>query len=760
VLKLIFNKQIIVSFILILSNSDLFSQITAGGNSILKFGESKNEFHYSEVLLNMNLSNDYLETWFQFEYSKPPEIGMSINGLRKFRIDYSDGPFELSVGDIYKIWGRGLILNQFDDQDVNLDNGYRGLSFSIIKDNYTIDLISGISNIHRISQDYWQNIDQESRKPNHLSKHSMFGSDLEFFQGPFSLGLSFLQSRENHPINNPITMMADSINVIHRINGLRAGYEGGRLASYLELSGKNTLLSQSESQIYKENFNPYNGFSLFGNINYYFQSQLLDGWSLTMEYKNYNTTKLNTSDKDNFVKNYDMNLIFTQPPTVLREHSSVFLARLIPQVNFSDEVGYQFSLVGPIMGIGYFTLNYQAASRTNLWGKTYPDTVNAILSTKWESDSAVTVLPFSEKSGLPYNELYLEMEGYIKNIRYQFGFGITNKIPEYHSSYNSGKNGVWDNGEAFDDLNGNNIYDIGENFTDLYSIVNEKIDNKTVTAITIPSLLNYNLGNGWSIDLKYEFQKIKSGTKYYNSLSSDEVFYDSNGNGVWDIAELFEDSNGDGIWNQAEETWYDLWQSGLIPDEQLYYYDTDGDGLFSEGEYFTDADGNGMWNPSENLIDEDGDEIWDDSEYLEDLNNDGVWTKSGVYEDRYQSNFYSNDSKSGLSIPEDFQNNHLISLGIGKSPYWSLSLTVESSSTYEYGPLKNSVVNPLESFLGNIIDLNNKWIALEFMVNINSNTRLDLMYGTQRGGIICSNGICRYVEPFDDGFKLALSTVF
>ena len=53
----------------------------------------------------------------------------------------------------------------------------------------------------------------------------------------------------------------------------------------------------------------------------------LDGWSLTMEYKNYNTTKLNTSEKDNFVKNYDMNMIFTQPPTVLREHSSVFFSK-------------------------------------------------------------------------------------------------------------------------------------------------------------------------------------------------------------------------------------------------------------------------------------------------------------------------------------------------------------------------------------------------------------------------------------------------
>ena len=77
----------------------------------MKFGESKNEFNYSEVLLNMNISHDYLETWFQFEYSKPPEIGIGINGLRKFRVDYSDGPFELSIGDIYKIWGRGLILN-------------------------------------------------------------------------------------------------------------------------------------------------------------------------------------------------------------------------------------------------------------------------------------------------------------------------------------------------------------------------------------------------------------------------------------------------------------------------------------------------------------------------------------------------------------------------------------------------------------------------------------------------------------------------
>ena len=759
-LTLISKLRKITIGICLLSPYFIYSQISAGGSSTLKFGESKNEFHYSEVLLNMNLSNEFLNTWFQFEYSKPPEIGMSINGLRKFRVDYSNGPVELSVGDIYKIWGRGLILNQFDDQSVNLDNGYRGLSFSLIDDRYTFNLISGISNINRISQDFWQNIDQESRKPNHLSKHSIFGSDLELFRGPVSVGFSFLQSRENHPINNPVTMMADSIDVIHRINGFRASTEQGSFSSYLEISNKNTLLTKSENPQYKSIFKPYNGFSFFGNINYYFTNKFLDGWSLTMEYKNYNTTKLNPSDKDNFVKNYDMNLIFTQPPTVMREHSSVFLARLIPQVNFSDEVGYQISLVGPVKNIGYFTLNYQAASRTNIWGKTFPDNVNALLATEWNSDSSITFKPYLDKEALPFNELYIEMEGYVNNLRYQLGLGLTEKVPDYHVLYNSGQNNIWDVDEDLTDLNDNGTWDSGESFSDKYSIINEKIENKYVSAITLPTLLNYNIGNGWSIDLKYEFQRLKSGTEFLATLSSDEFFEDLDGDGTWDMAEVFEDADSDGIWDAAEETWYDLWQSGLIPDDQLYYYDTDEDGLYSEGEYFTDTDGDNQWDAEEILYDLDGDGVWDDAENLDDLNNDGLWSKKGTYLDSTKSNFYTRNPKTGSAISKEFQNNHLISLGLGKSPYWSLSLTIESTSTYEYGPQKKSVTNPLENFMGNIIDLENKWIALELMININSNTRLDLMYGTQRGGIICSNGICRYVEPFDDGFKLALSTVF
>ena len=43
----------------------------------------------------------------------------------------------------------------------------------------------------------------------------------------------------------------------------------------------------------------------------------------------------------------------------------------------------------------------------------------------------------------------------------------------------------------------------------------------------------------------------------------------------------------------------------------------------------------------------------------------------------------------------------MITIGLGRSPHWSLSLTIESSTTYEYGPQIPSITNPMEKFLGN-----------------------------------------------------------
>ena len=62
---------------LLVIHTFIFAQISVGGDAELKFGESKNNYNFSEVFLNMNISNDNLSTWFQFEYSEPPEIGIN-----------------------------------------------------------------------------------------------------------------------------------------------------------------------------------------------------------------------------------------------------------------------------------------------------------------------------------------------------------------------------------------------------------------------------------------------------------------------------------------------------------------------------------------------------------------------------------------------------------------------------------------------------------------------------------------------------------
>ena len=84
-------------------------------------------YDYSENILDINLFSSNLFAWVQYEYSNPPEVGFPINDIRKFRVEYSAGGLSLKAGDIYEFWGRGLLLNQFDDQITNFDNGTRGL---------------------------------------------------------------------------------------------------------------------------------------------------------------------------------------------------------------------------------------------------------------------------------------------------------------------------------------------------------------------------------------------------------------------------------------------------------------------------------------------------------------------------------------------------------------------------------------------------------------------------------------------------------
>ena len=73
------------------------------------------------------------------------------------------------------------------------------------------------------------------------------------------------------------------------------------------------------------------------------------------------------------------------------------------------------------------------------------------------------------------------------------------------------------------------------------------------------------------------------------------------------------------------------------------------------------------------------------------------------------------------------------------------------------GTVRNK--NSIEEMLGNLWDTSLTWANIEISYNISSNHRLTVMYGSQRGGVLCSNGVCRYVQPFENGFKIGLIAV-
>ena len=109
---------------------------------------------------------------------------------------------------------------------------------------------------------------------------------------------------------------------------------------------------------------------------------------------------------------------------------------------------------------------------------------------------------------------------------------------------------------------------------------------------------------------------------------------------------------------------------------------------------------------------------------------------------------------------KDKQINRIISVGLGRSPLWSISLTMDYANTEEriiVDEVRNK--NSIEAILGNLWDTSLTWANIEISYNISSNHRLTVMYGSQRGGVLCSNGVCRYVQPFENGFKIGLIAV-
>ena len=93
------------------------------------------DYSYFENLLDINTYfGDKIYTFTQLEYSNPPIYGYDRDGLDSilttFYIEYSHDKYNLKLGDLYELYGRGLGLYTLQDQNIDYDNSIKGLTLN------------------------------------------------------------------------------------------------------------------------------------------------------------------------------------------------------------------------------------------------------------------------------------------------------------------------------------------------------------------------------------------------------------------------------------------------------------------------------------------------------------------------------------------------------------------------------------------------------------------------------------------------------
>ena len=148
---------------------------------------------------------------------------------------------------------------------------------------------------------------------------------------------------------------------------------------------------------------------------------------------------------------------------------------------------------------------------------------------------------------------------------------------------------------------------------------------------------------------------------------------------------------------------------------------------------------------------------------------------SDISSKKTQFSSFSRDSVGewqANKVPRQY--NRILYFTLSKASKWSFTITQEWTNSYEsaqnidpyYNPLEALIYGDIKYFTGNrnTIEppdfIQNKWVSAELAFYITSSQRVSLMYGSIKGGLFCSNGICRDIPAFNDGLKISYTASF
>ena len=428
-----------------------YSQIDISNRLLTRYGDSQNDYNYSEIYLDTKIffqkENYRLESFFTLEASNPPEIGLDFNGLDRYLIGFYNEEFSIEIGDIYQTWGRGLLLNQLNYQNLDFDTGSRGLGMQFDKDSAVINIIMGdVSN--RKSTTVLGNFNP--RVPNHFVDEFIYGADLSLDILKSTAGAAFLLVDEKER------------SLSHVLTNFRIDrpYESGEF--FMSIVSKTSEKDNGMTEIFYEK---KDGVGFYAS-----SSNYIKNWSITSSYRNFKIDVNNPAIRDNIVYNYGNALNIQRSPSGFYEHTFRLLSRSSKEVNLNDEVGIEIQLLGPLSSNGNIALNYIKSSSSKQW---YSG--EGSLAGQWSGDN--NFIPSSSQSSYPFEEVFVEFNGYNSNGNIFYKVGLDFQYEVFNVLSNSAEV---------------KSYEIKESFT-------------------FPLLVNFNLNPLWNIELQLELQKLKTG---------------------------------------------------------------------------------------------------------------------------------------------------------------------------------------------------------------------------------------------------------
>ena len=470
----------------------------------LKYAEGKgNSRNYFENYFNKKYFFDNgLYIYSQLEYSSPSLIGYNTedvnDALNTFYIEYPGKSYDIKVGNLNLLYGRGLSIHTYQDRSIDYDNTLIGFETNFyIRDNIDFSVALG-------KTDFKSRINPGDILPSLSIDNNMFAFNVLGYFNNFNAHYSgmiydqeydysdiyrmmslsnnlgnYLSSREDFIINEQPN---DNLRNVEHNFGLDFNFSG--ISFYLENSFVfyDKLLAErmSGSRTY---------FSSYVNI--------LD-FNIFFEYKNYNTPYLFS--------------VFSNSPIGYRESSSVLLSRYNHSIDFNNEYGYQLEINKSFDSSFNFLCSYATAlrHRDNL---SNPNILKFSQISFYSND----LLEYSDFS--PFRQLYFEFSGWdkIDESYYKIRFDL------YHEIQNA--------------------------FVD-----EEIVEQKNIFTRTIPTQFVLKLNKANSITFYIELQEKVD--KITNEKSSYRYFSPSyNHSGIWSLTFFSDQQLGDRLWKGIDYTY-------------------------------------------------------------------------------------------------------------------------------------------------------------------------------------------------------------